>query len=295
MNDRTLGYGVILFLTAFVMILLMYLSFQFLSPLHRRTIIYDTANTLSFLKRQDPVCYRGMKVGQIRRIFLKEGKTYVEIETRHALEIHQGYRIFAEAKGFMGDRYVEIDPGDMNAPPIDAEKPLSGFFPMGPTEAIAYTGVIEDKVRSLIVLTDELRNGSAEKTSLVSRLSAMAQKFDSISMMLTTTLRDADLLVVKNADTLASVLQKASVYSKKLNSSVPETIATIENIMVKTQRLLAAADSLTVSCTPLIDLLTGHASRTIDEKFSHLRKQIESLRNFINVVQEKGLTVPISL
>jgi ABC-type transporter Mla subunit MlaD len=290
MSDRNLGYSVIFFCVVFVLIISLYLAFQFLAPHYYRTVIFNSINTLSFLKKQDPISIRGMEMGQIRNIFWKNGNTYVEIQTRHPLTIHQGYRIIAEAKGFMGDRYLEINPGDMNAPLIAEKEPLSGFFPIGPTEAIALSAGMDQRVRSLIVLTDELRTGP-----FTSRFNFLTKKFDSISVLLSQILHNVDHLGGKNVDTLAVALQKADDYSKKLNSSVPKAMATIEGVMAKTKKLLVAADSLSISVVPLIERIKGREASVLDNDFHKLQKQVESLRNLINELQEDGLKLPINL
>ena len=294
-NDRNLGYAVILFLIIFVLIIAVYLSMQFLTPVHYRTIIFNSPNTLSFLKKQDPVRLRGVEAGQIRNISLKGDTTYVEIETRQPLDIHQGYRIIAEAKGFMGDRYIEINPGDIHASPIVSTEPLSGIFPLGPTEAIAYAAGLKTKVRSLIVLTDELRKSSPGRKPFTARFNSMMKKLDSISVSVSKILLNVDRFAFKNADTIAAALKKADYFSKKLNSSAPEATETIENILIKSKKLLIAVDSLTVSFTPFIERLNDMETNALNKDLIKLRQQIESLRNFINELQEDGLKLHVRL
>jgi hypothetical protein len=295
MNDRNLGYVVILFLIIFLLISAVYFSLQFLLPVHYRIIIFNSPNTLSFLKKQDPVRLRGVEAGQIRNIFLKGDTTCVEIETRHALDIHQGYRIFAEAKGFMGDRYIEINPGDIHAPPIISAEPLSGIFPIGPTEAIAYAAGLKTKVRSLIILTDELRNGSPGRKPFTARFSSMMKKLDSISVSLSRILSNVDRFAIKNADTIAAALKKADYFSNKMNSSAPAATVTIENILIKSKKLLVAVDSLTASFTPFIERLNDMETNALNKDLIKLRQQIESLRNFINELHEDGLKIHVRL
>jgi len=295
MNDRNLGYAVILFLIVFVVIIAVYLSLQVFAPVHHRTIIFYSANSLNFLKKQDPVRFRGVAAGHIRHIFLKEEKTCIEIETRLPLDIHQGYRIVAEAKGFMGDRYIEINPGDMRAPLIASYEPLTGIFPLGPTEAIAYAADLKTKVRSLIVLTDELKNGSPGKQSLDARFAGMIKKIDSISLSLTKLLIKSDRFALNNADSLAVAIEKAYELSKKMSTSAPAAVTALENVTVKTKRLLIAADSLSFTCAAFLERLNYWESGSLSKHINELRKQIESFRDLINGLQEDGLQLPVKL
>jgi hypothetical protein len=296
MNDRNLGYAVILFLFFFIVITVVYVSLQVFAPVHHRTIIFNSANSLNFLKEQDPVWFQGVAAGHIRRIFLKEEKTLIEIETRRPLDIHQGYRIVAEAKGLMGDRYIEINSGDINAPLIASYEPLTGFFPLGPAEAVTYAAELKTKVRSLLALTDELRNGSSPaKKSLDDRFAGMIKKIDSISLSLKKLLINSERFVFNNADSLAAAIIKADELSIKMASSTPAAVTALKNATVKTKRLLIAADSLSSTCSAFLERLNYWESGSLSKHINELRKQIESFRDLINEMQEDGLQLPVKL
>jgi ABC-type transporter Mla subunit MlaD len=295
MNDRNLGYAVILFLIVFVVITGVYLSLQVFAPVHHRNIIFDSANSLNFLKNQDPVRFRGIAAGHIRHIFLKDGKTFVEIETRCPLDIHQGYSIVAEAKGFMGDRYIEIHPGDMRKPLIASYEPLAGTFPLGPAEAVAYTAELKIKVRSLIALTDELKNGSPAKQSLDARFTGMINKIDSISLSLKRLLINSERFAFKNADSLAAAIEKADKLSIKMSSSAPAAVRALENVTVKTKRLLIAADSLSSTCEAFLEQLNYMESGSLSKHINDLQKRIKLIKDLINELQEDGFLVPVKL
>ena len=291
MSDRDLGYAVIAFLVIFISVPALYLAFHFLAPSHYRLVVFENINALNFLKKQDQVRLRGVEAGQVLDVFLKDGKTCVRIKIRHELDLHQGYGIIALAKGFMGDRYLEIDPGDMNAPRISANETLYGTFPLGPVEAMAYSGEMKEKLHSLIELTNELRNASAGKQSFGSRLSSITKKLDSLSISLTNIFRNANRLAGKGAD----ILQKSADYSNELNSSIPRTVETIESIITKTRKLLGAVDSFVASSDPLLQKLKGQEALSLNEKFQNLKQKIGSLKNFINEIDEQGLKVPLKL
>jgi phospholipid/cholesterol/gamma-HCH transport system substrate-binding protein len=295
MSDRNLGYSIIFFLLIFILIPTGYLSVQHLAPAHYRTIVFTSVNTLSFLKQQDPVRIRGIQVGQVRTISWSEGKTCVVIETRQKLSIHPGYRIIAETKGFMGDRYLDINPGDTNASLIDAKDSLAGVFPMGPTEALAYMGELRGKVHSLVKLTNELRCGSAGKKPFPEHFNSIVREFDSISASLTHILHSIDRLVCQNADTLAVVLKNSRDFSERLNTGVPEAAAKIDSVITKTKKLLVMMDSLGAAAGPLADRLDAKEARALADLFRQLRRRAESLRNIINEIREDGVKVRIRL
>jgi ABC-type transporter Mla subunit MlaD len=295
MSDRKLGYGVILFLFFFIAGIAVYIAIQGFEPVYRSTIVFESANTLSFLKNQDQVCIRGVETGKIRRIILKDDKTLVEIETRLPLNLYKDYRIIAEAKGFMGDRYIEINPGDMHALAVSSKGLLRGAFPMGPTEAIAYTSDLKTKVLALIKLTEELKNGSPGKKRLDSRLAEMAETIDSLSIRFENVLCQANRFVVKNADTLAAVMEKTKAFSIELGKTAPASILNVGNSIAETNKLLIAADSLAVSCSFLLERMKTWETGALFNDVNKFRQQIVTLRDFINKIQEDGLRLQIKL
>jgi phospholipid/cholesterol/gamma-HCH transport system substrate-binding protein len=295
MNDRKLGYGVILFLILFIAGSTVYVAIQGLEPAYHSIIIFESSNSLSFLKSQDQVRIRGVEAGKIRKIVLKNDKALVEIETRCPLKLHKGYKIIAEAKGFMGDRYIEVNPGDMQAPAVSSKQPLIGVFPMGPTEAIAYTADLKTKVHSLIKITEGLKCPSPGKKRLDVRLAEMAEAIDSMSITLKNVLCQANSFIVKNADTMAAIMEKTKEFSAILGKKTPTVLLNVENSIVKTRRLLNAADSLSVSCSFLLDRMKTLESGVLRNDINRLRQQIVTLGDFITELQENGLRLHIKL
>jgi ABC-type transporter Mla subunit MlaD len=295
MSDRNLGYFVILFFMAFIAGVTFYLLRQALAPVYFRTIIFNSANSLSFLKKQDPVRFRGTETGKIRSIYLKEGKTCVRIETREPLDIYQDYQIIADAKGLMGDRYIEIHPGDIRGHLLAQDEPLTGIFPLGPVEAIAYTAELKAKIHSLTILTDEFRKDAPRENSTAKRFDVMINKMDSITVSFTKLLNKAQSYTTTSADTLAATLRKANEVTKNMNASASAAVHVLEKVSVKTRRLLNIADSLAIFCESFLERLNAIEAGSLMNDISKLRPQIKSLRNFLNEMQENGLHIPASL
>jgi ABC-type transporter Mla subunit MlaD len=291
MSDRNLGYCVIFFFMAFIAGVTVYLLTQALAPVYFRTIIFNSANSLSFLKKQDPVRFRGAEAGKIRSIYLKDGKTCVRIETREPLDIYQGYQIIANAKGLMGDRYIEIHPGDIHGHLLAHNEPLTGIFPLGPVEALAYTAELKAKIHSLTLLTDEFRKGAPGENSLANRFDVMIKKMDSITVSFTKLLNKAERYTSTGVYTLAATLDKANKVTKNMNASVPAAVHALEKVSVKTRSLLNAADSLAASCEPFLERLNAIEAGSLMNDIRKLRPQIKSLRNFLNEMQTNGLRI----
>ena len=94
--------------------------------------------------RDANVMYAGIPVGKVREIGLSEDKT---LKVRVKLAIYEGYVIRNDAKfvinqsGLLGDRYVDVIPQSVTAPPIKAGESVEGANSVDLTEAIR--GVVD--------------------------------------------------------------------------------------------------------------------------------------------------------
>jgi hypothetical protein len=295
MSDRTLGYGVIFFLVIFLLIPVIYLSNKMFRPVYHRTVVFDKVNTLSFLHLDDPVRVRGIETGKVRTISWKDNKTYVTIETDKQLSLHQGYRIFAEDKGLMGDRYVSINPGHPSALPVDPKALLDGIFLIGPTEAIARLNNLTALVDSTSALIALVQHGSSSKQSLPDRFNEVMRHFDSVAVSLTRILIKSERAVAGNADTIASMLEKTGRYSEALSVSIPERIVDVHMVIGKIEKVLIAADSFVASSGTLVGRFGQMDSIALLDDFKTLKTQLAVLRDGLNDLRKQGLLLPIRI
>jgi phospholipid/cholesterol/gamma-HCH transport system substrate-binding protein len=295
MSDRTLGYGVIFFLVIFLLVPVIYLSNKMFRPVYHRTIVFDKVNTLSFLHLDDPVRVRGIEAGKVRSISWKDNKTFVMIETGKQLSLHQDYRIFAEDKGLMGDRYVSIFPGRNDAQPVDPKALLDGIFLIGPTEGIARLNKLTRLVDSTAVLISVLQHGSSSKQSLPDRFNEVMRHFDSVAVSLTRILLKTERAVAGNADTISIMLEKAARLSDAMYTSIPERIVDVQMIIGKIEKVLIEADSLVASSGALVDRVEQMDSVTLLDDFKKLKAQLSMLRDGLNDLRKQGLLLPIRI
>jgi len=295
MSDRTLGYSAILFLIIFLFIPAGYFASKALAPTHHRTIVFDSINTGSFLRIQDPVRMKGFEVGLIQNIAWDNGKTMVKIETASPLAIHQGYDIIAEAKGLMGDRYLEIEPGASENPIVDTKELLYGRFPLGPTEAIAFMYSLKDAVDSIVRITAILNTGSDEMPSFGSRFHSIARSLDTTETALLRAFRQADRLVGDNVDSLAALMRKANTFSRQFDSTVPAAMSSMDTAIHKTEQLLVDADTLVAVAGRLAKKANGPETADLSKTFVKLKAQIETVRDALIEIKKKGVVLPVRL
>ena len=295
MSDRSFGYAVLLFLAIFLFFPLYYLAQGLYCPGQRITVVFVTANTLNFLKVQDPVRVKGLVVGQVKSISLNNGTNRVSIEVKPHIVLHRGCGATAVPVGFMGDRCLDIDPGDPEAPPAKASEPVMGQFLPGPAEAIGKAGKLRDKLEAISAAVHDLRFGTPAEPPLPVRFRKTVGALDRISASLATLLRRADVSLGSAMDSLSGFMKKSSRYSGTAAAAVPDAESQYERLLGRSATILKTTDSLLDLMNRNINQLSQSDSSGAYEKLRALDKELGSLVLFFNAVEQDGLKTRIRL
>ena len=286
MNNRTLGYIVITLVVLFLFLPIGYLLWQSSTPVITRTIAFKNVAGLSFLSVQDPVSVQGVEVGTIRDITIKGTTAFIEIETSDTLRLYEDYHITVVAKGVMGERYLTINPGTPVKAAIATNKLLYGTVAMGPDEALSHVGELSDAVHTLLLLSEQLKNGTGEKASLVTQIHDFAYFIDSMAGAVSVQMGVIDTLVRHTADSAMAVLEQALTLTDTLGAILPsatttlsELISSLETLIDSVERLILQTDSVLVKTEHPDFLQWGKEVSAMSEKLTDLRELIRILRN----------------
>jgi phospholipid/cholesterol/gamma-HCH transport system substrate-binding protein len=81
------------------------------------------------LRRGDDVVVRGMSVGRVRALALTPGGVRVVCDLTSRVHLRQNYRIWIVSASMVGGRYLELDEGSPDAPPVPPRTVLRGEKP----------------------------------------------------------------------------------------------------------------------------------------------------------------------
>jgi phospholipid/cholesterol/gamma-HCH transport system substrate-binding protein len=139
------------------------------SFLEHRSLLHARFTNVSGLTQGSPVWFRGLEVGSVKTIRIKnEGdSSYVEIgmsvhkETLQSM--HSDSKVRIEAINFFGEKYVDISPGTSGSPRVsagamlqtDTTPELADLLEKGKTTLNSVDQITED----LAVVTKQLREG----------------------------------------------------------------------------------------------------------------------------------------
>lgn len=295
MSDKTLGYGVLITLILFLFIPASYLIWKTKSSVHLRTIQFEQIQTLNFLNKQDLVRINGVIAGSIRKIDTKDNKTFAQITTNQPITLYKDYKITSTMKGILGERFIDIDPGNPQSGSVGEKVILKGFFISGVSDAIAYMNKLDSIVISIVELSNRLRFGSSDNVSFIHRFDTIVSKFDSLIIKVNTFSNLFDSKLDKGIDTLNIFLKKTSEHTKAISSSIPDLIKSCETLLCKSDQIVFQLDTLITKGDSVVSSMNRSDKDSWKEYFEKIQINLRKLREFIEIIQSEELKLPVRL
>lgn len=168
--------------TALLFALLVGLYFAVFSSIQSETeasrIIADFKDVTG-LRIGNPVHYRGKQVGFVERLEVRNARAKVHMRLENNLRLHEGAKAILRVKTFLGGRFIEITPGEPDAPFLKerAEIP-ERIEPLTPVEFAETFGDIAGEIGQSLMRLETLdmkplSNWSQEKDKAVALMKAL--------------------------------------------------------------------------------------------------------------------------
>ena len=294
-NNRIIGYTII---TAVLLLLVLpaaYLYWQTTSPKTKRTIIFKHVTGQSFLSKQDPVRILGVEVGVVTKITGSDTAAFVTIETDPSIEIHEGYKVELLPKGVMGERFLTISTGTPSRRMIPSATLLTGTVMVGPDEALSYVKLLADAIHKLRSVSDQLRFGTAQKTSLIEMTWQITLKIDSILGTLQSAVSGITNGLSGTIGTVSDLLETSSNLSASISDSLQTSIHSVTTLVEDTDRLLLRTQSLLNQVSALTEKVSDPDLSLWKENSITLGSQLRELQSLIYLLQSDSLVLPVKL
>lgn len=251
----------------------------------RKTYFTAQFEEVGNLSVGDPVAVRGVRKGMVSKITLEDKGVRVEFEVDKSVVLHPDVELRVSNIGFMGEKFLALDPG--SAPgPYDRAKPIPGRFQSGVPEVISGAGdlIIEATELSsrLNVMLDALDPATVERAS---------KNVERATASLTTTLEQnrADLrqAVIDFRDAARELHQLASSNSEKVST-------TIQDFGTASKKLATLSDQLTTTSTALdrvvgrLDRGEGSLGKAITDStlYDDLRETLKNTNQLVKDIQK---------
>lgn len=211
----------------------------------------------------------GVRVGKVDGIALRgDGTAVVHLALDPGVELHQGASAQVRALGLLGDKYVELVPGDVAAPRLANGALLEGVSGTGFDDVTKLATEIERDLKEVSgSLADSLGGAKGE-----ARLNRIVDNFGQLAESLRD-LADANRgnvdAILANLRALSAQLQATVTrVDRMLDENRTGVKSTVTNIDDVTAKLKTTADSLN-SITGKIDTGQGTLAKLLNDDETH--------------------------
>ncbi|MFP4163990.1 MAG: MlaD family protein [Chitinispirillaceae bacterium] len=284
MNDRKLGYLILLLLISLASGFTSYFLWLKYEPKDIRTVVFDNVGNLAI---EDPVCINGVLMGHVRSMKHKDNKVYVKLESRDSFPIRTSSDIRLVVKGIMGDRFIEITSGDIGDPLVDENKILTGEFVMGPSEVLAYLDILRKTVTDLKDLMVLLHKGSGTQASLVEQFGHVTVSLDSLAESVVEVFTEIDQSINPSLDSAAVLIKKSTAFTSDLSKTVPQMVFMVDSLLIKTGKIIPVMDTFVTKSQKVASkfdkdnrVLWGNHLNEIRTQLISVNKAISELRAY---------------
>ena len=186
-------------------------------PMKKVTAIFDS---VAGLDKKSKVRIAGVEVGDVTDIRLRpDGKAQVTMEIDRNVELHRGAFARVVNMGLLGEKYVELIPGPVNAPEMPQQQALQGQVPASIDEVTNQISAIATDVKAI---TESLRATMAGPQGQ-ERLQEIVENIRQI----TEQVRE---LVAANRTNIDATLGNAREITAQLRNEIPRLAESIEKV-----------------------------------------------------------------
>ena len=125
-------------------------------------IYFDSA---SGLDRNSPVRVAGVRVGNVEKIALEQGKARITFHLPSNVILYKDAKAYIKSEGFFGEKYVEVSPGTSGYPKLEPNGVVEqGASPVDMEQFLSQVGAIREDIKDITKpLGDVLKSVDAKK------------------------------------------------------------------------------------------------------------------------------------
>ncbi|MCB0411082.1 MAG: MCE family protein, partial [Bdellovibrionales bacterium] len=147
------------------------------NPFSGSDTYHFTVDDAGGLIKNSAVKMAGIKVGTISEIELKNGKAKIYIQMDDDVTLTQSGKVELRSDGILGDRHVEIVPGNPEDAPLESGSEIASTGGGGGlNEVMKEVGAISKQLKELSINLNNAMKGSGDDSSPVGRIVLNVEK-----------------------------------------------------------------------------------------------------------------------
>jgi phospholipid/cholesterol/gamma-HCH transport system substrate-binding protein len=259
-----------------------------------RSLVQASFVSVAGLDEKSPVRIAGVRVGLVEGIALQGDRAIVTLALDPGVRLHRGAYAEVTSLGMLGDKYVELYPGDLNAPPLDPQTVLSGTSPIGFDKVLKTVGDVGEDVKAVTGSLRQTLGGVEGQKRLDDIVENIRQLTAEVKAMVAGNRANVDATMVnfkEFSETLKTELPKLAEKLNALADRVDAVVAenrdsikgSVDNVKDLSGKLRTTADNINV-ITGKIARGEGTIGKLVndDETINNLNSTLKSVETGVN-------------
>jgi phospholipid/cholesterol/gamma-HCH transport system substrate-binding protein len=243
----------------------------------------------------DPVNVRGIKMGQVREITLRDADVLVELRVLSKLSIKVDSEIRIGSAGIMGERMVAIVPGQGS--PAPEGHVFDGYYEAATTDLVGQVEDFNAAVMGFLTRADSLLQDLRRDDTFVRAVEGAAEATESLNEVITENRQDLRMVASNTAQLTARLDKFFEERGDDLEAGAEGMARAAESLDSLATQLSSVLDDTQHVLTALKDQ-KGPAGKMIydEEAGENLVQTLEKLRFLVEDIQrnpERYLTVKV--
>lgn len=197
---------------------------------------YFVTPNASGLVKNSAVKMAGIPVGVIRDIKLHDGQARIEIVVRDEVTLRKSARAEIKSNGILGDKYVEITPGQPDDPPLDEG---------GQIFAVSETGSMDNVLGSVGEIATEFKEVAKSLREAVGVDGTNKHILGRIVQNIEKLTGDIAQVTTENKDQIREIVDQVNSITKSLDDVLNDKDKGIKKSWAKLDRALANIEEIT--------------------------------------------------
>ncbi|MBI5885519.1 MAG: MCE family protein [Deltaproteobacteria bacterium] len=224
--------------------------------------LYVTFNSAAGLDKDASVRVAGVEIGRIKDISLKDNQAYLTLLIQPGVKIGRDFRAVLTTKGLLGERYLELIPGEPNAPPLKEGERITHVTSYADMDKLIT--ILSDVATDIKTVSESLSKALGGKEGEAS-LKNIVKNIEDISFRL-------NRLIEKNDVPLSDTLKNLNQFSvevrdaaKNLNTAIEKTSGNLNGLIDENRgNLKEAVENLKAAATAMQQAMESVSKITKD-------------------------------
>ena len=232
--------------------------------------VYFRLNDATGIREGTPIMYKGIKVGEVQDVTMKNNEIISKVIVYHEFEIPDNVRFNVKQSGFVGQRYVEFEAD----PTIQSKSPLQNNYEY---DGRAKLNDVAAEMTTLLKSFNEVITTDESKNALQDSISNLKDITESVKNIVATNDKNIQE-VIDNAKNMTDMIERIIAKNEnQLNSS----ISNIAEISETLKAFTASVDKLVANNQGNIDDSLKNL-KEITDKVNTTMDEIETITKDIN-------------